>query len=162
MLGDESGAPPTIQPSVSVFAESTHPCFSLGQFLSTYSHASIPEGVSAACTVASQPGSFSMISTPCGDYHVFALGLPSPARVDDYFNAESTLGGGSELISIGEKVVGCSDISLRPAQPPELKPCSQGDVRLQASTYAAQHTNRRSTVLHSDLYHLFNIVTATH
>jgi hypothetical protein len=53
---------------------------------------------------------------PDEDISLSHMGLPSPASVDDYFNAESTLRGG-ELISIGEKAVVCSDISLRPRCP---------------------------------------------
>jgi AraC family transcriptional regulator len=77
----------------------------------------IPEGAPLACAVLRSPGPFRVARAPRGSYYIFALGLPRPNRMDDYFKHASALRGGGELVSVEHGVVECGEISLRPAMP---------------------------------------------
>lgn len=73
----------------------------------------IPEGAPVACAINMQPGEFLMSPVPNGRYYVFALGLPCPDRLDDFFRYESALRGGGQLIRVNGNAVECEEICLR-------------------------------------------------
>jgi AraC-like DNA-binding protein len=77
----------------------------------------IPEGAPAACTIQRSPGSFQIARAPRGRQYLFAVGLPWPEGVDDYFKYEGALRGGGQLVSVNNEVVQCGEICLRPATP---------------------------------------------
>jgi AraC family transcriptional regulator len=84
-------------------------------FIGLFSSA-IPEGVPVACSINLQPGSYLVTSVPPGRYYVFALGLPWPDDMNDYFRYESALRG-RELVTVGDSLAECPDINLRAAVP---------------------------------------------
>jgi len=73
----------------------------------------IPEGTPVACTVLLRPGNFVITGVPAGRYYVYALGLPWPQQMDDYFRYDSALRGGGEAVTVGGAAVACADIQLR-------------------------------------------------
>jgi AraC-like DNA-binding protein len=73
----------------------------------------IPEGTPVACTVLFRPDNFVITGVPAGRYYVYAVGLPWPQHMDDYFRYESALRGGGETITVGGSTVACADIQLR-------------------------------------------------
>ncbi len=73
----------------------------------------IPEGTPVACTVLFRPDNFVITGVPAGRYYVYALGLPWPQQMDDYFRYESALRGGGEPVTVGGSAVACADIQLR-------------------------------------------------
>jgi AraC family transcriptional regulator len=77
----------------------------------------IPEGAPVSCAISFQSGEYLMVSVPQGRYYVFAVGMPWPDTVKDYFRYESALRGGGEFIAVGPEAVECDDISLREALP---------------------------------------------
>jgi len=77
----------------------------------------IPEGTPAACAIRFQPGPFTITNVPHGRYHLYALGMPWPKRMDEYFNYDSALRGGGEIVDVGASTVECESISLRPPNP---------------------------------------------
>lgn len=84
-------------------------------FVGLFSNA-IPEGTPVACTVLFRPDSFVITGVPAGRYYVYALGLPWPQQMDDFFKYESALRGGGETITVGGgSPVTCADIQLRTA-----------------------------------------------
>jgi AraC family transcriptional regulator len=84
----------------------------------------IPEGTPVACAVNLQPGAYLISSVPLGRYYVFALGLPWPDSLNDFFRYESAPRGGGQLITVNHNdVVVCEEICLRIAaltDPPVL------------------------------------------
>jgi len=84
----------------------------------------IPEGTPAACAINLQPGAYVISPAPQGHYYVFALGLPWPDSLDDFFRYESAPRGGGELITVNhDDVIVCEEICLRAAaltDPPVL------------------------------------------
>jgi AraC family transcriptional regulator len=83
----------------------------------------IPEGTPVACAINMQPGAYLMSPVPNGRYYVFALGLPCPDSLDDFFRYESALRGGGQLIRVNNNTVECEEIFLREAtltDPPVL------------------------------------------
>jgi AraC family transcriptional regulator len=73
----------------------------------------IAEGTPVACTVLFRPDNFVITGVPAGRYYVYALGLPWPQQMDDYFKYESALRGGGETVTVGSSTVTCADIQLR-------------------------------------------------
>jgi AraC family transcriptional regulator len=73
----------------------------------------IPEGAPLACTIMCAPGPFLITRAPKGQHFLFALGLPWPQRICDYFNFESALRGGGNRVCVGAQSTGCEDIYLR-------------------------------------------------
>jgi hypothetical protein len=70
-----------------------------------------------------QPGPYLMSPVPNGRYYVFALGLPCPDSLDDFFRYESALRGGGQVIRVNNNAVECEEICLREAaltDPPVL------------------------------------------
>jgi AraC family transcriptional regulator len=83
----------------------------------------IPEGTPLACAINMQPGPYLMSPVPNGRYYVFALGLPCPDSLDDFFRYEAALRGGGQLIKVNNNAVECEEICLREAaltDPPVL------------------------------------------
>jgi AraC-like DNA-binding protein len=83
----------------------------------------IPEGSPVACAINLQPGPYLMSPVPRGRYYVFALGLPCPDNLDDFFRYQTALRGGGQLIRVNEDTVECEEIHLREAaltDPPVL------------------------------------------
>jgi AraC-like DNA-binding protein len=77
----------------------------------------IPEGVPRACAIEYSPGFFRMAGVPRGNHYIFAVGLPWPTSIRDYFRHDSALRGGGELISVDRDIVECEEVCLRPAMP---------------------------------------------
>jgi AraC family transcriptional regulator len=75
----------------------------------------IPEGKPVACVISFLAGDYFLTPVPQGRYYLFALGIPWPNSVGDYFRHESALRGGGQLITVGTDVLDCEEISLRPA-----------------------------------------------
>jgi hypothetical protein len=70
-----------------------------------------------------QPGRYLMSPVPKGCYYVFALGIPCPDSLDDFFRYETALRGGGQLIRVNHGAVECEEICLREAaltDPPVL------------------------------------------
>jgi AraC family transcriptional regulator len=76
---------------------------------------SIPEGAPTACTIQHVAGSFQIPRAPRGRQYLFAVGLPWPEGVDDYFKYDSAMRGGGDLVCVDSDVVQCREICLRPA-----------------------------------------------
>lgn len=74
----------------------------------------IPEGKPVACATSSLDGDYTM-PVPQGRYYLFALGIPWPATVGDYFSHESMLRGGGHSVDVGADMVDTQEIALRPA-----------------------------------------------
>src|SRR5262249_27797977 len=116
-----SGGPADPQPSVSGFVQAP-PTFSGPIFTGLFPTA-IPEGTPIACAINMHSGPYSMSPVPNGRYYVFALGLPCPDNLDDFFRYETALRGGGELIRVDSNAVKCAEIRLRQAaltDPPVL------------------------------------------
>jgi AraC family transcriptional regulator len=77
----------------------------------------IPEGAPNACTIQHSPGSFQIARALRGRQYLFAVGLPWPEGVDDYFKYDSALRGGGALVCVDHDVVQCGEIRLREAMP---------------------------------------------
>jgi AraC family transcriptional regulator len=77
----------------------------------------IPEGVPVACDVSLGSGTYLITPVPAGRYHVFALGLPWPDTINDYFRYDSSLRGGGEVVSVTSGTAKCQEVRLRPAVP---------------------------------------------
>ena len=109
-MPDRAGeAQPSVRGWIQSSSEISGPIF-VGLFPSA-----IPEGTPAACTVAFQPGPFTIASVPHGDYYLYAVALPWPEHMDDYFNYDSALRGGGSIVRVHDTAVDCQSISLRPA-----------------------------------------------
>lgn len=83
----------------------------------------IPEGTPVACAISMQPGPYLMSPVPKGRYYVFALGIPCPDSLDDFFRYETALRGGGQFIRVNHGAVECEQICLREAaltDPPVL------------------------------------------
>lgn len=83
----------------------------------------IPEGTPVACAINLQSGHYLMSPVPNGRYYVFALGLPWPDSLDDFFRYQTALRGGGQLIRVYHDAVECEEIRLREAtltDPPVL------------------------------------------
>lgn len=116
-----ASAPRYPRPSVSGLVQAP-PTFSGPIFTGLFPTA-IPEGTPVACAISMQPGPYLMSPVPNGRYYVFALGLPCPYSLDDFFRYESALRGGGELIRVNNNTVECEEICLREAtltDPPVL------------------------------------------
>jgi len=77
----------------------------------------IPEGAPLACAIQHLQGGFQIPRAPRGRHYLFAVGLPWPDIIDDYFKHDSALRGGGELVCVDEGIVECRDICLRAAMP---------------------------------------------
>ena len=75
----------------------------------------IPEGKPVACVISFLAGDYFLTPVRQGRYYLFALGIPWPNTVGDYFRQESALRGGGQLITVGTDILDCEEISLRPA-----------------------------------------------
>jgi len=98
------------------------PSFSGPIFVGLFSKP-IPEGAPAACATLLQPGGYVMSAVRKGRYHIFALGLPWPDRLDGFFRYETALRGGGQVITVLDGNVHCDTIALRAAaatDPPVL------------------------------------------
>jgi AraC family transcriptional regulator len=73
----------------------------------------LPEGAPISCAIMVRSGDYLMPSVPPGNYYIFAVGMPWPDTVHDYFRYDSALRGGGEAIQVGSTSVMCEDISLR-------------------------------------------------
>jgi AraC family transcriptional regulator len=60
----------------------------------------IPQDRPVACAVLLSPGPFGIPSVPDGDYHVFALGVPSASDVREYLVFDTALRGGGQMVRI--------------------------------------------------------------
>jgi hypothetical protein len=76
----------------------------------------IPEGVPVACSLQYLSGPFQIGGVPQGHYFLFVLGLPWPDNISDYFNHDSMLRGGGELVRVGGDTIHCPDVILRAAE----------------------------------------------
>jgi AraC family transcriptional regulator len=92
------------------------PAFSGPMFVGLFASA-IPEGMPLACTILSSPGSFRICGSPQGSHYLFAVGLPWPSSLGDYFNYDKALVGGGQIVSVGKGTVYYGDVSLRPPAP---------------------------------------------
>lgn len=77
----------------------------------------IPEGAPLACAIQRSPGAFQISRVPRGRQHIFAVGLPWPDSMDDYFKHDSALRGGGEVVCVDKGIVECGEVYLRPAMP---------------------------------------------
>ncbi len=77
----------------------------------------IPEGAPLACTVRYSSGEFLIAPAPKGKHYLFALGLPWPERMSDFFSHESALRGGGDLVSVDGEKTEFREICLRAAIP---------------------------------------------
>lgn len=75
----------------------------------------IPEGKPLACAASSPEGDFTLSNVPKGRHYIFALGIPWPATVGDYFSHELTLRGGGRPVEVGADLLYTEEIVLRPA-----------------------------------------------
>jgi AraC family transcriptional regulator len=75
----------------------------------------IPEGKPVACVISFLAGNYSLTSVPQGRYYLFALGMPWPNSVKDYFRHETALRGGGQFVTVGTDILDCEEITLRPA-----------------------------------------------
>lgn len=118
---ESASSPAKLQPAVRGRVQAP-PSFSGPIFTGLFPTPS-PEGTPVACATQMQPGTYLMSPVPPGRYYVFALGLPWPDRLDDFFRYESALRGGGQLISVNDGTVECEEICLRAAaltDPPVL------------------------------------------
>lgn len=60
----------------------------------------IPQDRPVACAVLLAPGPFGIPSVPDGDYHVFALGIPTASDVREYLVFDTALRGGGHRVRI--------------------------------------------------------------
>ncbi len=104
-------APSQPQPSVRGSVQAP-PSFS-GPIFTGLFPTPIPEGTPVACAINMQPGPYVMSPVPNGRYYVFALGLPCPDSLDDFFRYDCALRGGGELIQVNNNAVECEEIRLR-------------------------------------------------
>jgi len=91
-------------------------------FIGLFANA-IPEGAPVTCAIRYSPGPFEMARIPRGSHYIFAVGLAWPDNIDDYFNHDSALRGGGEVVRADEGTVDCGEICLRagtPTDPPIL------------------------------------------
>ncbi len=77
----------------------------------------IPEGLPLACTIRYSAGPFQIVRAPRGHHYLFAVGLPWPDNLRDYFTNDFALRGGGELIWVDKDVVEAGEICLRGAMP---------------------------------------------
>lgn len=77
----------------------------------------IPEGAPLACTFRDSPGSFRIAPAPKGKHYLFALGLPWPERISDFFSYQSALRGGGEQVTVDGDKAEFTEICLRAAIP---------------------------------------------
>jgi AraC family transcriptional regulator len=77
----------------------------------------IPEGAPSACTIQYGSGNFRIAPAPKGKHYLFALGLPWPERVSDFFSHESALRGGGDPVSLDWDKTEFTEICLRAATP---------------------------------------------
>jgi AraC family transcriptional regulator len=88
------------------------PSFSGPIFIGLF-HDRIPEGTPVACAINLEPGEYVMRAVPPGRYYLFALGLPHPTRLDDFFRCDAALRGGGQRVVVNNEAVGCAPIALR-------------------------------------------------
>lgn len=83
----------------------------------------IPQGAPIACAISLEPGSYLLAPVPQGPCYIFALGLPWPDTINDYFNYDEALRAGGKLVTVGDGTVEYGTICLReplPTDPPIL------------------------------------------
>ncbi len=106
-----SATEPTVVGRIQVPVSFSGPIF-VGLFATA-----IPEGAPVACAIRYSPGSFQIAGAPRGHHYLFAVGLPWPDRVSDYFRHDFAPRGGGELVCVDKDIVECGEICLRPAMP---------------------------------------------
>jgi AraC-like DNA-binding protein len=106
-----SATEPTVVGRIQVPVSFSGPIF-VGLFATA-----IPEGAPVACAIRYSPGSFQIAGAPRGHHYLFAVGLPWPDRVSDYFRHDFAPRGGGELVCVDKDIVECGEICLRPAIP---------------------------------------------
>ncbi len=111
-LERESASPPS-RPRSSVSGRVQAPSSFSGPIFTGLFPTPIPEGTPVACAITMQPGPYFMSPVSNGRYYVFALGLPCPGSLDDFFRYQSALRGGGELIRVNDNAVECGEIRLR-------------------------------------------------
>jgi AraC family transcriptional regulator len=77
----------------------------------------IPEGAPLACAICLKPEAYLLAPVPRGRHYVFALGLPWPDTVNDYFRYDTAVRAGGELVTVADDTVECAEICLREALP---------------------------------------------
>ena len=77
----------------------------------------IPEGAPLACAIRYSSGVFRIARAPRGRHYLFAVGLPWPDNVRDYFKHDCAPRGGGDIVCVDRDVVDCGDICLRAAMP---------------------------------------------
>jgi AraC-like DNA-binding protein len=118
---ESASAPVKPRPSVSGYVQA--PSSFSGPIFTGLFPTPIPEGTPLACAINMQPGSYFMSPVANGSYYIFALGLPCPDSMDDFFRYEGALRGGGQLITVKDNAVECEEICLREANltdPPVL------------------------------------------
>jgi AraC family transcriptional regulator len=88
------------------------PGFSGPIFIGLFRHR-IPEGTPVACAINMGPGEFVMKAVPPGNYYLFALGLLTLSRLDDFFRCENSLRGGGQRLVLKNEPIECGQIVLR-------------------------------------------------
>jgi hypothetical protein len=88
------------------------PGFSGPIFIGLFRHR-IPEGTPVACAINMGPGEFVMKAVPPGHYYLFALGLLTLSRLDDFFRCENSLRGGGQRLVLKNEPIECGQIVLR-------------------------------------------------
>jgi AraC family transcriptional regulator len=106
-----AGANPVIVGRIKAPVSFSGPIF-IGLFASA-----IPEGAPVACAIRYSPGYFQIAGAPRGHHYLFAVGLPWPDKVSDYFRHDFAPRGGGELVCVDKDTVECGEICLRPALP---------------------------------------------
>lgn len=88
------------------------PGFSGPIFIGLFCHR-IPEGMPVACAINLESGEYVMRAVPPGHYYLFALGLPNPSKLDDFFHWETALRCGGQRVVVKNEAVDCGQILLR-------------------------------------------------
>jgi AraC family transcriptional regulator len=109
--------------SVKVTVEIKAPSWFLGPIFLGLFHNSFPAGEPVATAIAERPGFHELWCTKRGSFFLFALGLSSANRVEDYLICSKALRSLSVLVDVGSWHMAVSELELRepvPTDPPVL------------------------------------------